>query len=126
MATINYTKDVQSIDTSLDNVVIPLKLETAPIGGCVLDVTDWDESVIKAGHVVIKKDGEFKPLGVSEGAYVSVPSGWNVAGVMVSTRRKSEPQATLLIRGTVNEVAAPYAYTSTIKQALPLITFTQQ
>lgn len=126
MAVINYSKDVQGLDMSLDNVVIPMRLETAPIGGCVLDVTGFKEPVIKAGHVVIKKDGEYKPLGVSEGAYVSIPSGWNVAGVVVSTIRTSQPEATLLIRGTINEVASPYAYTSAIKSALPLITFTQQ
>lgn len=127
MSTINYSIGSQAVDSSLDGVVIVKTLETAPIGGGVLDVADFSGSVLKAGHVIIRKsNGAYAPMPVSGDAYASLPSGAKVFGILYATIRTAYPEFTAVVRGTINVEAAPYAFTDAIKQALPLINFTKE
>lgn len=102
------------------------------MGGRVLDVDGFSLDEIKAGHIIIRKvtDGEkdvYKPLNVTGGNYVSLPSGHEYAGVAVATVDASEPFVGIMYNGEVNDVASPYPITATLKAALktalPTLTF---
>lgn len=122
------------VDTSVDSIVIMNLIEDVP-GGKTLDVTGVasSEEVIKAGHVIIEEDatGIHKPQAISGGSYTALPSGHTYKGVLVASIKKSKPFASIMVRGTVNEVAATSvqglpAYLSAAKDALgPLIRFTK-
>lgn len=128
MAQVDLNNGGETIDTSLDNIVIILMLECI-IGGRTLDVTGFKPNVIKAGHIIIKETStnEYKPMPVNEtgDAYAELPEGHTVIGVAYSSTLTKKPFMTVMVRGTVNQVASPYPITDTIKTALPLIRFTQ-
>lgn len=120
----------QQVDTSMDSVVIR-KVDHDIPGGKALDTTGVSEEVLKAGRVVIEHtaSGTLKPLAISGGAYASLPDGHTFKGILVATVLKSKPGASIMIAGSVNGAAAVNyglpAYTSTIKNALTRIIFTQ-
>ena len=62
---------------------------------------------------------------VSGTSYGSLPASHTYKGVLVASILTEKPFASILVRGSVNEVASPYAVPSAAKTALPLITFTQ-
>lgn len=88
-------------------------------GGKVLDVTDYTEDYIKAGHVIIcdTQTETYKPMPVSGGAYASLPENHKYVGVAVSSVAKDEPFVAIMHTGEVNDVASPYAIDD-IKAAL--------
>ena len=122
MPTANLNSTPELIDTGRDSVVIVHNLETIP-GGKTLDVTGFAPEVIQAGHVIIVETatGNHKPLPVNG----TLPSGHTYRGILVASILKSKPFASVMVRGTVNEVAAPYSIATAVKTALPLIRFTQ-
>lgn len=125
--TADLTNDGEQINTGKDNVVIRSVLETIR-GGKTLDVTGVAETVINAGHVIIKETatGAYKPMPVSSGAYGSLPSGHTYQGILINSILTKKPFAGILKRGSVNPTASPYPLTSilaAVKTALPLITF---
>ena len=92
-------------------------------GGKVLDVTGFEPELIKAGHIIIRSTDPsgkitYKPLGVSNGNYVSLPEGYEYCGVATGTYPKTEPHVGIMYNGEVNDVASPYPITSTLKSAL--------
>lgn len=115
-----------SIDTGNDNVVIRDVLETVR-GGRTLGVTGYTLPVIKAGHVIIVETatGIHKPMPVlSDGtAYDALPTGHTFKGIEINSVLTTKPFAGIMLRGSVNPNAAPYAYTSAMKTAFTLITF---
>lgn len=212
--TLNNT-DVIGFDAGIDAVTITNYIEGVP-GGRSLDVTGFSQSVIKAGHVVIKEaaTGNYKPMpisgdgsvaklgtltagtqyvkdtytevaltgGTGSGAkativvgddgkvssvtittdgkgytvgdelttantnlggagsgfkvavsevttekdeYASLPNGHTYAGVVVASVTTDLAMVGIMVRGSVNEVASPFPVTQAIKEALPLIRFTQ-
>lgn len=129
MAKVDLNNGEHVLDTSLDNVVIIQMLECI-VGGRSLDVTDFKPSVISAGHIIIRdKQNEkgYKPMPVEENgsAYKALPSNHEIVGVAYSSALTAKPFITIMVRGTVNQVASPYPVTDAIKTALPLIRFTQ-
>lgn len=128
MPTLNLSKETLKIDTTLDHVVIVQMIECAPLGGRVLDVEGFKPETIRAGHVIIRsQEGVYKPMPVNSAgtAYDSLPGSHTIVGVCYASIRRSKPSATIMVRGSVNEVASPYPVTEEIKTALPLIRFTQ-
>lgn len=131
MAQVNLTKTAEA-DLGADAVVVPLMLEDVA-GGRTLDVTDIgaDETVIKAGHVILKHDsnGSFKALGLQVGgAYETTYANYDVFGILYVSIPKDAALASIMVRGTVNEKAAEDVYglpeyIKAIKDALPLIRF---
>lgn len=99
------------------------------IGGRTLDMTDFAESVIKAGHVVIQSttdDTLFKPMPVADGAYDELPEGFKYAGVVVCSKPASEPMVGIMYSGEVNDVASPYPVDDikdAMKAELPTLVF---
>ena len=108
-----------------DSVVIQ-KYISGIKGGRTLDVTGFADSVIKAGHVIIVKDGVYSPMPVSGTAYGTLPSGASYAGVLYRSIPAAKPAASIMTWGEVNAEAVPYAMTSILaafKSACPHIVF---
>lgn len=127
----NLTNPREDVNTSNDNIVIVDNLQTIR-GGRTLDVTGYKNSVINAGHVIIKEtaSGVYKPMPLtSDGTdYAALPVGHEYAGILIGTIRTNRPFAAILVRGTVNHAAAPFNMATilqAVKTALPLIDFRQ-
>lgn len=80
-------------------------------GGKVLDVTGYNESCIRAGHVIIcdTTTETYKPMPVANGAYASLPENCKYVGVAVSTIATDEAFVAIMHTGEVNDVASPYS-----------------
>lgn len=123
MVTVNLNRDEYVINDGNAGKVIIRDLADIP-GGRALDVSNWSDDTILSGHIIIKTAaGEFAPLGVSEGAYASLESGEEYAGVLKVAVLKSKPFAAIMTIGEVNAAASPYPVTSDIKAGLPQIKF---
>lgn len=129
MAVADLTNDKQSIITSKDNVVIRDVFEEVR-GGRTLDVTGYTKDIINAGHVLIKETatGEYKPMPLNTDgtAYDALPGDHEYAGILIASILVKQPFAGIMIRGSVNPAAAPFAMDTilaAVKTALPLITF---
>lgn len=60
--------------------------------------------------------------------YDALPAGHTYAGILVASIRTKKAYAGIMVRGTVNDAAAPFSMTSilsAVKTALPLIDFRQ-
>lgn len=114
------TKDL--IDDGNDSIVIIKNLEVIP-GGRTLLTTGFAPLVIRAGHVIIERtaDKELLPLPVTG----ILPASHTYKGVLVASVLTAKPFASIMVRGSVNKVAAPYAIAVAVETALPLIRFTQ-
>lgn len=131
LALINVTKQ-EEIDTSNDSIIIMDCLEAKP-GGKTLDTSALpdDMAVINSGHVIIKETatGLLKALGVTDGAYVSLPANHTYEGIVFASVLKARPFVSVMYRGTVNEEAYKNAtgleYPAGAKTALTLIRFTK-
>lgn len=126
---VNLVNEREEIITSLDNVVMPVVLETIE-NGRTLDVSDYTGTHIKGGHVIIKKTDEalYKPmpLNANKDGYGTLPSGYQYAGFQYGTVTKERPFGAIMIRGTVVTEASPYPLTtilSAVRTALPLVHF---
>ena len=126
----NYEPERKTVDSGMDAVVIR-QYNGGITGGRALDYTDFNDEVIKAGHIIVKKviDGvyEYKPLATSDGKYTDKASDWEFAGVVVRARLKGEGVA-IMDDGRVNDVAMPYQFKdetqrSAVKVALPNLIF---
>jgi hypothetical protein len=65
----------------------------------------------------------------AEATYAALPSGYAYAGILIASILTKKPFAGILVRGTVNPAAAPYAMGSIlndVKAALPLIDFREE
>lgn len=123
MATVDLNRDSYLVDDGNEGKIIIANLADIP-GGRALDMTGYTDEVVKAGHIIIKKaNGEFAPLGVTDGAYDSLDTGEEYAGVLKASILAAKPFAAILTVGEVNAAASPYPVTSTIASGLPQIKF---
>lgn len=123
-------KDVGTIESfGFDKDPIVIRKYVAGIkGGKVLNVDDFEEEYIKAGHVVVYNatDDEYRPMPVSDGQYGALPDGCVYVGVVVATKATAEPFVSIMHTGVVNDVASPYplgAIKSALKAAVPTLVF---
>lgn len=128
---VDLSGEEKHLNTELDNVRITNIIETK-VGGAVLDTTDFPDSVIESGHVVIYNatTGVYKPMPITgtPKAYGSLPAGFAYYGLVISTQLTKTPTVGVLTRGRVNPAAFKYAITSiasALKTALPHITFVE-
>ena len=126
-AVVDLTNQGVHIDTSLDNVVMPKVLTTIP-NGRTLDVSDFKESVIKGGHLLIKKSGEalYKPMPVEGEKYAALPEGFEYAGFQYGSVLKTRPFGAISKNCQYVTEAAPYALDTVledVKKALPKVEF---
>lgn len=125
MSTTELAKTHNTIVFGNDSVVCPLFISGIR-GGRSLNVEGITDTVLKAGHVIIVKDGDYKPMPVSSGAYSTLPDGYSYAGVLYKTIPTDLAMASIMTNGEVNSVAAPYKMDSILeafKVACPNITF---
>lgn len=111
------------IDTTKDSVVIVKNFEGIP-GGKTLNVVGFADTEIQAGHVIIKETatGDYKPLPVTG----TLPADHTYEGILLSSIKVDNPQAAIMVRGTVNEAYCKYAVPAGAKTALALINFINQ
>ena len=126
-ATANLANEMEVLKSGMDSIVIRHYV-AGIIGGCTLDVTGFNESVIKAGHIVIRDTNTdtYKPMPVSGNAYSSLPSNHEYVGVVVCSKPTSEPLVGIMYDGEVNDVASPYpidGIKEALKTALPKLSF---
>ena len=111
MATSNLGRKTKEINDSLDSIVIVNALGDIP-GGRTLDVSgvSSDTTVIAAGHVIIKTSaGVHKPLGVTNGSYVTLGIDESYVGILKASVLVSDPRAAIMTMGQVNAAAAKKA-----------------
>ena len=129
---IELTKTQTTYGTNLDDVIIQKFIADIP-GGREIDFTGYENKVnpstIPAGHVIIAKDGNYRPHPVSVAesedkttvTYGTITEGYTIVGVLYRTVTKDEPSGSVLIDGVVNEAAVSTPYTADIKKALAAI-----
>lgn len=129
MASANLAKEVEQFSTGLDSILIRRKGGRI-IGGVVLDLSEWEENIVKGGHIIIKKETDgitaYKPNPVADGKFSTIPSGYEYAGVLVRTVTKDDPRAAVQYDGEINDKAMPYsidAIKAALKEAFPSLYF---
>lgn len=128
MATANLANAKAQVVDGKENIVIVNHIDGIR-GGRTLDVTGFAPEVIHAGHVIVKlASGDYAPMPLTAGAdaYASLPGGASYAGFLVATISTKQPLAGIMVRGTINPKASPFALDgiiSDVKEALPLIDY---
>jgi len=125
----NLNDPNREIITGNDNIVI-VDIITSIRGGRTLNVDGYPHDVINAGHVILrnKTTNVYKPMPLNTAgtAYADLPSGHEYVGILINTIKKERPFAGILLRGTVNPNAAPFAMGSilaAVQTALPQMIF---
>lgn len=109
MAKLELTEQPKQVVFGNDSIVIQ-KFISGIKGGRVLDVADFSEDVIRAGHVIITDgNGVYKPMPVESGAYCGLPEGYKYAGVLYRSILKAKPSASIMTWGEVNAECVPFA-----------------
>ncbi len=133
---IDLTSNTEQLLTGNDSIVIRKYIDGIE-GGRALDLTEYlkvagTSSVLQAGHVIITKDGAYRPMPLATGAtaYDTLPVGWAYAGILAASINASRDGAAIMTRGKVNASAAaqPYDLASILtdlKAALPLVEFVE-
>ena len=109
-----------------DDSIVIQKYISGIKGGRTLDVAGFAETVIKAGHVIIVKDGTYAPMPVEGEGYAALPEGYEYAGILYRSIPTAKPAASIMFNGEVNEVAVPYPMGTILeafKAACPHIVF---
>lgn len=95
-------------------------------GGRVLNVKDFTETHIYAGHPIYRdEDGSYKPVPMSEGKYTA-PAKGEIVGVLYRTIATAKPSASIMFDGEVNaKVYDQYTdeMEAAVKAACPNIVF---
>lgn len=108
-----------------DSIVVQNFLSGIP-GGRMLNMEGYAEEVVYAGHIIIKKAGEYKPMPVKDGAYYALPEGYSYCGMLQASITKAEPFAAIMTQGQALEGALPYSIEgikAALKTALPALDF---
>lgn len=126
MPTANLNRENIELNDGLDCIVVVQALSQIP-GGRTLDVSGLPEGTtsVKSGHILVvdNKTKAVSPLGISDGAYVTLPSDKSYYGVLKATVLKRNPQAAIITAGQINVAASPAPVTAAIKAGLPRIDF---
>lgn len=123
MPTASLNREFNAFIGGKDCIIIVRDLGDIP-GGRTLDLNGYAESVVNAGHVVIKKeDGTFALLAVNDGAYAELGENESYAGVVKASFLAKNPQASIMTTGQVQGAALHVPVTEAIKSGLPRIEF---
>lgn len=125
-ADLNLTNE--TFDDGLESILIR-RVGGRVIGGRTLNLTGFTGDKVKAGHIIIKSstdESDYRPMPVSNGAYGSLTTGFEYAGVLVRTVTTKDPRAAIQYDGEINDKAMPYSIASiksALKTALPSLYF---
>lgn len=124
MPTANLTREKIELNDGLDSIVVVQAISQIP-GGRTLDVSGLAANVesVKSGHVLVidTKTKAVSPLGITDGAYKTLPTGKKYYGVLKASVLKRDPRAAIITAGQINVAASPAPVTDAIKAGLPLI-----
>lgn len=124
MPTANLTREKIELNDGLDSIVVVQAISQIP-GGRTLDVSGLAANVesVKSGHVLVidTKTKAVSPLGITDGAYETLPTGKKYYGVLKASVLKRDPRAAIITAGQINVAASPAPVTDVIKAGLPLI-----
>jgi hypothetical protein len=124
MPTANLTREKIELNDGLDSIVVVQAISQIP-GGRTLDVSGLAANVesVKSGHVLVidTKTKAVSPLGITDGAYETLPTGKKYYGVLKASVLKRDPRAAIITAGQINVAASPAPVTDAIKAGLPLI-----
>lgn len=124
MPTANLTREKIELNDGLDSIVVVQAISQIP-GGRALDVSGLAANVesVKSGHVLVidTKTKAVSPLGITDGAYETLPTGKKYYGVLKASVLKRDPRAAIITAGQINVAASPAPVTDAIKAGLPLI-----
>ena len=95
----DLVNEQETILTGMDSIVIRNYLGGI-MNGRTLDMTGFKQSVIKAGHIVIRdtENDTYKPMPVNSAgtAYDSLPSNHEYVGVVVCSKPADKPLCMLV------------------------------
>ncbi len=113
----DLTKQGDVFNDGYDSIVIR-RPGGCIIGGRTLDMTGFDK--VRAGHIIIreKETNTFKPLGISNGAFVSLPEGCEYKGILTGSVTKEKPFGNIMYDGEANDECLPCPLTDTLRAAL--------
>lgn len=127
MGQANLNNDRISFKRDLDSIIITTNLQDKR-GGVSLDFTDFKGTFVRAGHIVIYKEGvedSHKPMPVTAdyGTYEALPEGYSYYGFTINTHLKNKQANGVAIRGNRNPKVVDatngyYAITPAILTAL--------
>ena len=99
-------------------------------GGKVLDVSNFKDEYVRAGHVIIHdtENDTYKPMPLDPAgnAYGALLSNHEYVGVCVATKSVKEPFVSIMHTGVVNDMASPYpldTIKTALKAAVPTLVF---
>lgn len=107
-------------DDGLESILIRRKGGRI-IGGRTLNMTGFTDDVVKGGHIIIRSttdETDYRPMPVSNGAFGTLTTGFEYAGILVRSVTKKDPRAAIQYDGEINDKAMPYPLTDTLKTAL--------
>lgn len=117
-----------------DSIVIR-KYNSGIFGGRTLDLSDFPEDNVFAGHVIIKKaNGNYAPMPIvaatetDPAKYAELPDGAVYKGVLRSSISKDNPAASIMYDGIVDPTLTPYPMDDIMEAfttAVPHIIFEQ-
>lgn len=84
-------------------------------------MTGFTDDVVKGGHIIIRSttdETDYRPMPVSNGAFGTLTTGFEYAGILVRSVTKKDPRAAIQYDGEINDKAMPYPLTDTLKTAL--------
>lgn len=122
----NPTKDI--IESGTDSVVVR-HFVSGIHGGRTLDCSGIADSVLKAGHVVIKTaEGVYAPMPYADGKYAALPEGATYQGILYRSISVKNPAASIMVDGVVNPDLIPFpmdGIAEAFAKACPHIIFAQ-
>lgn len=128
----SITPDLNSIERVYSDGMDPVVIRRyigGITGGRTLDMSDFPNDHIRAGHIIIYENATdtYKPLPIEDGKYQSLPEGTALVGVVVASKPKDKPFVAIMNVGEVNDVASPYPIDDTLRaklrEALPGLIF---
>lgn len=128
--TVDLNNNTEEVFMDSNDSIVIRRMLGCITGGRSLDMTNFPDKYIRGGHIVIYEPttGTYKPMPVSNGAYDSLPSGFEYKGVVVRSKPADKAMVAIMNNGEVNDKALPYPLTDAMRTALkveiPTLIFT--
>ena len=98
----------EEITFGFDSVVVR-KFTNGVFGGITLDITNYPESTVLAGQVVITDGEVYSPMPINGDFYGEMPEGFRYFGVIYRSSR-ADVGVSVMTRGSINKYRVPYNF----------------